>query len=110
MQRAPTRPSAALPVIAPRPATLTDEEETRAAELEAAIVAAEQAAETTRRTRSQRATSDVVPRAVSSLAVAASNEYAYVARDVRRIAVVGGTLVAVLAGLWVIVRITGVSL
>ena len=110
MQRPPTRPSAALPVIAPRPATLTDEEETRAAELEAAIVAAEQAAETTRGARWQRGTGEVAPRAVSSLAVAASNEYAYVARDVRRIAAVGGTLVAILAGLWVIVRITGVAL
>ena len=110
MQRPPARPSAAVPSIAPRPATLTAGEEARAAELEAAIVAEERAAETTRQARSQRAAGDVASRAVSSLAVAASNEYAYVARDVRRIAAVGGTLVAILAALWVVVQVTGVSL
>jgi hypothetical protein len=110
MQRTPARPSAVLPAVAPRPATLTAEEEARAAELEAAIVAEEQAAQTARRVRPQRAAGDVTPRPVSSLAVAASNEYAYVARDVRRIVTVGGTLVAILAVLWVIVQITGVSL
>jgi hypothetical protein len=110
MQRPPARPSAAVPAIAPRPATLTAEEEARAAELEAAIVAEEQAAQTARRVRPQRTAGDVAPRPVSSLAAGAINEYAYVARDVRRIVTVGGTLVAILALLWIIVQITGVSL
>lgn len=110
MQRPPARPTAAAPRIAPRPATLTADEEARAAELEAAIVAEEQAAETTRRARPQRGAGDIAPGPVSSLAVAASNEYAYVARDVRRIVTVGGTLVAILAALWVIVQVSGVTL
>jgi hypothetical protein len=115
MQRQAARP-AARPVapaepIAPRPATLTDEEEARAAQLEAAIVAQEQAAaETARRARPSRLSADAPTRSVSSLAVAAGNEYAYVARDVRRIALVGGTLVGVLAALWIAVQVTGVTL
>ena len=110
IQRPPGRQNAAAPRTAPRPTTLTADEEARAAELEAAIVAEEQAAETTRRARSQRAATEVAPRSFSSLAVAASNEYAYVARDVRRIVTVGGTLLAILAVLWVIVQVTGVTL
>jgi hypothetical protein len=108
MQRPPARPSSAAPRIVPRPATLTDEEEARAVELEAAIVAQEQGVETSRHERPQRSVSEA-PR-VSSLAVAASNEYAYVARDVRRIATVGGTLLGVLAVLWVIVQVTHITL
>jgi hypothetical protein len=42
--------------------------------------------------------------------VAAANEYAYVARDVRRVAMVGGTLVVLLLALWVAVQVTGVTL
>jgi len=94
----------------PRPATLTAEEEARAAQLEAAIVAEEQAAEAARRARPLRDPGAVAPRPLSSLAVAATNEYAYVGRDVRRIVKVGGTLVAILASLWVIVQVTGVTL
>ena len=37
----------------------------------------------------------------SVLSISAAEEYAYVARDVRRIAIVGGGLVAVLLGLFV---------
>ena len=110
MQRTQARPGAAAPGIAPRPPTLTAEEEARAAQLEAAIVAEEQAAQNARRARPRRPETDVAPRPGSSLAVAAGNEYAYVARDIRRIVTVGGTLVTILAALWVIVRITGVSL
>ena len=108
MQRPPARPSTAAPRIAPRPATLTAEEEARAAELEAAIVAQEQVVEPPRRERPQRTVAEA-PR-MSSLAVAASNEYAYVARDVRRIVTVGGTLVGVLAVLWVVVQVTHITL
>lgn len=96
-------------VAAPRPASLTAEEEARAAQLEAAIVAQERQAEEGRRNRSQRSAPDVAVRASSPLATAAANEYAYVARDVRRVAIVGGTLVGLLLALWVVVQVTGVS-
>ena len=95
-------------VAAPRPASLTAEELTRAAELEAAIVAQERQAEAGRR-QSQRSAPEVVVRASSPLATAAANEYAYVARDVRRVAIVGGTLVGLLLALWVVVQVTGIS-
>jgi hypothetical protein len=104
--------SAATPAatpIAPAPASLTPEEEARAAQLEAAIVAEERQAEQGRRPRPTRSTAEPVVRA-STLAVAAANEYAYVARDVRRLARVGGSLVAVLLALWVVVQITGITL
>ncbi len=42
--------------------------------------------------------------------MAAADEYAYVARDVRRVALVGGSLVAFLLVLWVAVQVTGVTL
>jgi hypothetical protein len=113
MQRPAARPAAPAPAprIAPRPTTLTDDEEARAGELEAAIVAQEQAtAETIRRSRPQRTSADAPPRSFSSLAVAAGNEYAYVARDVRRIVAVGGTLLGILAALWVVVQVTHITL
>ena len=110
LQRQAARPSsrpaaATAPVAAPRPDTLTDAEEARAAELEAAILAEEKAAETARK-KSTRAV-DAPVRATSSLEVAAAQEYAYVARDVRRIAVVGGGMIAILLGLWLVVHLTG---
>jgi hypothetical protein len=108
--RPTARPRAAAPQIAPRPATLTEEEEARASELEAAIVAAEQATERTRGARLQRGVADVAVRPMSSLARAAGNEYAYVARDVRRIVKVGGTLLTILGVLWIVVQITGTTL
>lgn len=112
MQRPAARPAppAPAPAVVSRPPTLTAEEEARAAELEAAIVASEQAVETTRRARPQRGAVEEVHRAPSSLSVAASNEYAYVARDIRRIVKVGGTLVVVLAALWIYTQVSGVTL
>lgn len=107
------RPSSAVgagSAVTPRPASLTPEEEARAAELEAAIVAEERQAEEARRTRTQRANPDAPVRSASPLAVAAANEYAYVARDVRRVAIVGGTLVLLLLALWVVTQVTGVTL
>ena len=120
MQRPAARPAASAPrpaaaassseIVIQRPATLTPEEEARAAELEAAIVAEERQAEASRRNRSERAEPAVPIRATSPLAVAAANEYAYVARDVRRVAKVGGTLVVLLVALWLVVQVTGVTL
>jgi hypothetical protein len=97
-------------VVARPPDELTDAEAARAAELEAAIIAQEREAdEAKRRARAARTTETVVPRAGSSLAVSAAEEYAYVARDVRRIAIVGGGLIAILLGLWAVAQVTGFS-
>ena len=110
---AAARPSAAAAPattpVAPAPASLTPEEEARAAQLEAAILAEERQAEQGRRSRAARPAAEPVVRS-STLAVSAANEYAYVARDVRRIAIVGGSLVGVLLALWVVVQVPGISL
>ncbi len=113
MQRPATRPGAPAPRIASRPTTLTDEEEARAGELEAAIVAQERAVAATApafRARPLRGAAEAPGRSFSSLAVSAGNEYAYVARDVRRVATVGGTLLGILAVLWVVVQVTHITL
>ena len=102
----PTTPPAAATVVA-RPAGLTDEEEARAAQLEAAIVAEERQAEAAG-TKARAPRSEPVARA-SSIEVSAAEEYAYVARDVRRIALVGGSLVGFLLILWAISHFTGMG-
>jgi hypothetical protein len=92
--------------------SLTAAEEARAAELEAQIVAAERTAETnaTRaRERSRRPAEAEVRVRSGSIAERASHEYAYVQRDVRRIAMIGGSLVAFLIGLWVVLEVAGVG-
>ena len=98
------RPAGSTPV-APPPTSITPEEEARAAELEAQIVAEEQAATEARnaRARGRRADAAVV---VSSgtIAARASDEYRYVSRDLRRIAVVGGFLIAVMVVLEILVN------
>jgi hypothetical protein len=107
LQRPMTRPEA----TRPRPAgSVTPEEEARAAELEAAILAEEKAATSAReaaRDRGRRAVAE--PTAGVSytsvpLATRASEEYGYVQRDVRRIALVGGFLLVILAVLDVLVN------
>lgn len=102
-------------VVAPPPDTLTDAEEARAAELEAAIVAEERQTEaeaTRRRLRLSRGTPDplATPRPTSGLAISAAEEYAYVARDMRRITIVGGGLIGILLILWAIATATGFRL
>jgi hypothetical protein len=97
-------------MVSQRPASLTPEEEARAAQLEAAIVAQERQAEEGRKSRAQRSAPEPAVRPSSPLAVAAANEYAYVARDVRKVAVVGGSLVGLLLGLWVVTQVTGITL
>jgi len=94
----------------PRPAGLTDDEEARAAALEAQIVAEERAAETKSkndRDRAKRQPEPVVR--AGTIAVRASQEYAYVQRDVRRIVTIGGGLIALLIGFWVVVEATGIG-
>jgi hypothetical protein len=122
-QRAPLRrssaarpplavPPLASPVATPRPATLTDEEEARAAEIEARLVAAERSAEEAarRQTRGRRPAERETPVRAGSIAMRASQEYAYVARDVRRIALIGGSLIGLLIGLWVVTQATGIGI
>ena len=110
---ATARPASPQPVDAPapRPITLTAEEEARAAALEAEILAEEKAAEAARRTRerTRRADPDATPVRAGSISMRAAGEYAYVVRDVRRIAVIGGSLVAVLIGLWAVIQVTGIG-
>ena len=110
-RHAPNRPQSRL---APRPAgALSDTEEARAAELESQIVAQERAAEAGRTRARDRVRATEAARPGRSggqglLAAKAAEEYAYVVRDVRRILVVGGGLVATLAVLYVLIDIAHV--
>jgi hypothetical protein len=116
--RSRRRASTVRPTSPPSPtstagsASLTAAEEARAAELEAQIVAAERAAETnaTRARERSRRPPEAEGRVRSgSLAERASHEYAYVLRDVRRIVIIGGSLIALLLALWVILEASGVG-
>jgi hypothetical protein len=112
IQRSGPRPARPTPTVTTRPSTLTPEEEARAAELEAQIVAEERAADTAlqrSRERSRQTRDEVAVVRTGSIAAAAAHEYDYVARDVRRIAVVGGGMIALLLGLWVVTQVTGIS-
>jgi len=125
-QRAPLRRSSAarppltvppLPPVANTlstapPASLTDEEVARAAEIEARLVAAEQSAEEAarRQTRGRRPVERQAPVRAGSIALSASQEYAYVARDVRRIALIGGSMIALLIGIWIVTQVTGIRI
>jgi len=104
----PSTPPATATTAAVRPDTLTDEEEARAAQLEAAIVAEERQAEAASRTAKAPRTAEPIGR-MSTLDVSTAEEYAYVARDVRRIAIVGGSLVTILFGAWLIASVTGIG-
>ena len=109
IQRPTNRPAvAAAPTR--RPDAVTPEEEARAAELETAILAEEKAADDARRRssvdRRGRAPRGGCDLPSSSLATRAAEEYAYVRRDVRRIAIVGGGLLAVLAIIDILVNVT----
>lgn len=115
----PVRPSAASPdarpATAPPPASaLTAAEEARAAELEAQLVAQEKSAARTRAAaiaaRTRRAGGrDYDPELASQpLNVRAAHEYAYVARDVRRIALTGGLMLTILITLAIAINVVGV--
>lgn len=97
------------------PAGLTELEVQRAAELEAEMVAQERAvADATRLRGRAKAAEDEAPTAAipgdinAPLSVRMAHEYAYVARDVRRILLTGGLMVAMLAALHVLVNVLGV--
>jgi hypothetical protein len=113
------RPSSRLAAPAQRPVRpsthLTADEETRAAELEAQIVAEEKAAQQAARRGRERASRDrdevLTPargRELAPLSVRAADEYAYVRRDVLRIVRVGGGLLLVLAILFVLIDVARV--
>lgn len=105
------RPGTASPTL--RAGGLTELELERAAELEAELVARERAAITDnarRRARGRGAESGVTGDAGAPLSVRAAHEYAYVARDVRRIIGTGALMLAILAGLWILVNVVGAGL
>ena len=105
------KPSEPAPV-APRSTTLTPQEEARAAELEAQIVSEERQVEQAQRRardRQQRAAGDPVVRSTVPLSVREAEEYAYVARDVRRIATIAAGLFAIMIGLWIALQVSGVG-
>jgi len=88
-------------------AALTPEEVVRAAQIEERIVAEERAAEEAERRRRNRGRVADVGRTSEPLSVRAAQEYAYVRRDVVRIAWIGGGLLAVVAVLHVLINVTG---
>jgi hypothetical protein len=110
----PARSSTVEPVApaAPRPTSLTAEEEARAAELEAQIVADERQAEQVQkraRDRQRGSEREAVVRSSVPLSVREAEEYAYVARDVRRIATIAFGLLAIMVGLWIALQVSGVG-
>jgi hypothetical protein len=108
--RRPLRPSEPAPQPSRPPGGLTAGEEARAAEIEAAILAEERAAEeATRRARERgRGAPLGAAREAAPLTVRAASEYAYVRRDILRIARIGGSLLLVLAVLHVLINVAQV--
>jgi hypothetical protein len=107
--RSSTAAAASSPAPSRPPGSLTREEEARAAEIEAQIVAEERAAElATRRSRGRdREPQHVITRLKNAapLSVRAADEYAYVRRDVWRIARIGGALIGLLFILHVLINV-----
>ena len=108
----PSSPTTPAPAAAPatRPASLTPEEEARAAEIEAQLVAEERQAEQAQkraRDRQRGGEREPVVRSSVPLSVREAEEYAYVARDVRRIAIIALGLLAIMIGLWVALQVSG---
>jgi hypothetical protein len=91
--------------------SLTEAEVRRAAELEAEATAKERAAIAEELRRRQRGDArELVNRGDinAPLSVRMSHEYAYVARDVRRIVLTAGLMVAILAVLAILINVLGV--
>ena len=114
----PTARSAATPAGRPssvgsRIGGLTEAEIERAAQIEQELLAREQAAiaeNARRRARSSgRVDVSLTGDAGQPLSVRASHEYAYVARDVRRILVTGSLMMGILAAIWVAVNVGGLG-
>ena len=98
----------------PRPSTsLTEEEEARAAALEAELVAQEKAAARARAAsqaaRVRRGGREIDPTLYDQpLSVRAAHEYAYVGRDIRRIGITAALMLAILTILAVLINVLGV--
>jgi hypothetical protein len=92
----------------PRPTGLTDAELKRAAELEAQLVAEEQAAETARRRTQERAVAAREVSATPARPLDDAQEYAYVARDLKDIAKIAILLLVVLFALYIAIDVAGV--
>jgi hypothetical protein len=110
-QRKPLQRTAPRPTTARPAGSVTAEEEARAAELEAQILAEEKAADEARKGRDRRATAPETGGAMYSstpLAERAAQEYGYVQRDLRRIVVVGGSLLIALAVIYVLLNVLNV--
>ncbi len=110
IDKRPAAPAPTTAAAAPKPAGLSDAELERAAQLEAEMVAQERALEESRKRSRERATAsrDYVPISAASFAAAEAKEYAYVARDVKRIIRVAGLELAILAALYVLIDVVGV--
>ncbi|MEO8468260.1 MAG: hypothetical protein ABI573_01185 [Chloroflexota bacterium] len=92
---------------------MTDEELQRAAELESELVAREREAiadNARRRARISGLDASVAGDANAPLSVRAAHEYAYVARDVRRIGITAAVMFGILAILWLAVNVGGVTI
>jgi hypothetical protein len=119
-QRTPLQKSghpAAKPAAKPAPTTrpagsLSSDELERAAELEAQIVAEERAAASSMARGRRRPGADASPsarsRPVGSLTVVAEEEYRYVVRDLRRIAVVFAGIFSILIASWLLIAVSGI--
>jgi hypothetical protein len=102
---APAQPARAA-AAAPKPVGLSDAELARAAELEAALLAEEQAAVTSRqRAKERAATRELSAGPSGSFAAREAIEYAYVARDVKDIVRIAGLLLLLLFGLWILIDV-----
>jgi hypothetical protein len=110
---ASSRPSSAAasptPAAAPRPGSrpggLTEAEVERAAQIEAALLAEERAAETSRRRSQERSTT--ARDGAGTRALRPEAEYAYVARDVKDIVRIASLLLVILFGLWIAIDVMG---
>src|SRR4051812_35464158 len=93
----------------PKPVGLSDAELARAAELEAALLAEERAAEASRqRTRERATTREISSGPSGSFAAQEAIEYAYVARDVKDIVRIAALLLVVLFALWILIDVTNI--
>jgi hypothetical protein len=110
IDKRPAAPASSKAAAAPKPAGLSDAEVERAAQIEAEMVAQERALEESRKRTKERtaASREYVPVSAAGFAAAEAKEYAYVARDVRRILAVGALELAILAVIYVLVDVVEV--
>ncbi|MBI2762864.1 MAG: hypothetical protein HYX54_03810 [Chloroflexi bacterium] len=119
--RYPGRPPGHRPAVRPTPNGpvtvrsngLTEAEVQRAAEIESELVAREREAiseNARRRARARGVDAAVASDSGAPLSVRAAHEYAYVARDVRRIGLTAAIMFGILAVLWLIVNVGGVAI